>query len=195
MVMYGKIRRMFCREHLTISETQRCTSLSRNTIRKWLRAPSDSAVKYYRPKIPGKLTPFEPKLLLTLGADVHRPKKDRRTALMLFAEIKKEGYTGSYTMATDFIRQWRNQGATDKSVYVPLRFELGEAFQFDWSEEHLVIVVAFIARFWLLIQSYAPVVHSCCRAISHRVTKCCSMRILEHLLLLAEYPGAASTTT
>ena len=31
------------------------------------------------------------------------------------------------------------QGATDKSVYVPLRFEPGEAFQFDWSEEHLVI--------------------------------------------------------
>jgi len=139
MVMYAKIRRMFYREHLTISEIQRRTSLSRNTIKKWLRASSDSAVKYYRPKIAGKLTPFEPKLLLALEADVHRPKKDRRTALMLFAAIKKEGYTGGYTMVTDFIRKWRNQGTTGKSVYVPLRFELGEAFQFDWSEEHLVI--------------------------------------------------------
>ncbi len=77
--------------------------------------------------------------MLALETDVHRPKNDRRTALMLFAGIKKEGYTGGYTMVTDFIRKWRNQGATGKSVYVPLRFELGEAFQFDWSEEHLVI--------------------------------------------------------
>ena len=37
MVMYAKIRRMYFREHLTISEIQRRTSLSRNTIKKWLR--------------------------------------------------------------------------------------------------------------------------------------------------------------
>jgi len=51
--------------------------------------------------MPGKLTPFESKLLLALEADAHRPKRDRRTALMLFAEIKREGYTGGYTMITD----------------------------------------------------------------------------------------------
>jgi hypothetical protein len=96
---------------------------------KWLRASSDSAVKYYRPKIAGKLTPFEPKLLFALEADAHHPKKDRRTVLMLFTAIKKEGYSGGYTMVTDFIRKWRNQGATGKLIYVPLRFELDEAFQ------------------------------------------------------------------
>ncbi len=37
MVMYAKIRRMHFREHLTISEIQRRTSLSRNTIKKWLK--------------------------------------------------------------------------------------------------------------------------------------------------------------
>jgi len=88
MVMYAKIRRMFYRDHLTISEIQRRTSLSRNTIKKWLRASSDRTVKYHRSKMPGKLTPFESKLLLALEADAHRPKRDRRTALMLFAEIK-----------------------------------------------------------------------------------------------------------
>jgi len=30
-------------------------------------------------------------------------------------------------------------GAAVVNAYVPLKFELGEAFQFDWSEEHLVI--------------------------------------------------------
>lgn len=37
MVMYAKIRRMYFREHLTIHETKRRTSLSRNTIKKWLK--------------------------------------------------------------------------------------------------------------------------------------------------------------
>ena len=37
MVMYAKIRRMFFREHLSISEIQRRSSLSRNTIKKWLK--------------------------------------------------------------------------------------------------------------------------------------------------------------
>ena len=83
---------MYCREQVSINEIQRRTSLSRNTIKKWLKAPSDSAVKYRRAKKPGKLRPFESKLLLALAADVRRPKKDRRTALMLFKEILNAGY-------------------------------------------------------------------------------------------------------
>jgi hypothetical protein len=39
------------------------------------------------------------------------------------------------------VRSWRNQSsaASTKSAFVPLHFALGEAFQFDWSEEWLVI--------------------------------------------------------
>ena len=42
---------------------------------------------------------------------------------------------------TDFIPEWRQgegQGVLTKA-FVPLAFELGEAFQFDWSEEGLVV--------------------------------------------------------
>jgi transposase len=132
---------MFFREHLSISEIQRRTSLSRNTIKKWLKASDQAVTKYQRVRASGKLTPFEPKLLLALEADSHRPKRDRRTALMLFTAIQKEGFTGGYTTVTDFIRSRRNQAATVgvKSAYVPLKFELGEAFQFDWSEEWLMV--------------------------------------------------------
>ena len=56
MVMYAKIRRMFFREHLTVSEIQRRTSLSRNTIKKWLKEPDESATKYQRVKADGLLT-------------------------------------------------------------------------------------------------------------------------------------------
>jgi len=141
MVMYAKIRRMFFREHLSVSEIKRRTSLSRNTIKKWLKEPDEAATRYQRVKAVGKLTPFIPTLLLALAADARRPKRDRRTALMLWAGIQKEGFTGGYSIVTDFIRHWRHRAdvVTGKSAYVPLKFELGEAFQFDWSEEWLVV--------------------------------------------------------
>ena len=76
-----------------------------------------------------------------MKADARRPKKERRTAKALFAQIKAAGYEGGYTRVTDFIRKWRQgkgQGDAAKA-FVPLTFELGEAFQFDWSEDGLVI--------------------------------------------------------
>ena len=140
MVMYAKIRRMFFREHLSISEIARRTTLTRNTIKKWLRAGDGSEPKYQRAKAVNKLTAFESKLIMALEADARRPKRDRRTALRLFETIKQEGFTGSYSRVTRFVRQWRHQAsAVSKSAFVPLKFALGEAFQFDWSEEWLVI--------------------------------------------------------
>jgi hypothetical protein len=60
---------------------------------------------------------------------------------MLFAAIQKDGFTGRYSIVTDFVRQWRSGsiGISAKSAFVPLKFELGEAFQFDWSEEWLMV--------------------------------------------------------
>jgi transposase len=140
MVMYAKVRRMFLREHLSINEIKRRTSLSRNTIKKWLKTPIEP--KYKRSAGVTKLTAFESQLNLMLESDTHRPKKERRTALSLFTELKNAGFTGSYSRITQYIRQWHNQSAkiTGKSAFVPLKFELGEAFQFDWSEEDALFI-------------------------------------------------------
>jgi transposase len=54
--------------------------------------------------------------------------------------VQAQGYRGGYSRLTDFIRAWREQeGKAASKAYVPLSFELGEAFQFDWSEEGLLI--------------------------------------------------------
>ena len=121
MILYAKIRRMFFREHLSISEIARRTSLTRNTIKKWLRSPDGTEPSYRRTKAITKLTPFEARLKLWLEADARRPKRDRRTALMLFEAIKKEGFTGCYARVTEFVRNWRHSAttATSKSAYVP----------------------------------------------------------------------------
>jgi len=87
------------------------------------------------------LTPFHETLKSSLKVDMRRPAHARRTAKALFAEIKVAGYSGCYSRVTDFIREWRaGEGlAASTKAFVPLKFELGEAFQFDWSEEGLVV--------------------------------------------------------
>ena len=141
VAMIGKIRRMFERDGKTISEISRLTSLSRNTIKKWLRAPRGTEPKYRRRAVPVKLTPFVEVLTQALEVDSHRRKRERRTAKALHLELKALGYSGGYTQLTDFIRAWKiGQGnAPSGEAFVPLSFEMGEAFQFDWSEEPLVI--------------------------------------------------------
>ena len=78
---------------------------------------------------------------MALLADARRPGKARRTAKALLKQIAQAGYEGGYTQLTDFIRSWRVQqgGVAIGKAFVPLTFELGEAFQFDWSDEALVI--------------------------------------------------------
>jgi transposase len=141
MAMIGKVRRLYHRQNKSIREISRITSLSRNTISKWLEAPLEKEPKYRRTPKPGKLTAFHEIIKQALMADARRPKKERRTALALFAEVKAAGYMGGYSRVTDFIRAWRQgegQGVSTKA-FVPLSFEMGEAFQFDWSEEGLVV--------------------------------------------------------
>jgi len=141
MSMFGKVRRMYFRDRLSICEIVRRTSLSRNTIKKWLATDSGNEPKYRRSPAQTKLTPYEPRLRQWLEADSYRPKRDRRTALMLFDALQKQGFPGSYTRVSEFIRRWREAGSGSalSKAFVPLTFQLGEAFQFDWSTEHLLI--------------------------------------------------------
>lgn len=141
MAMYAKVRRLFYREQLSVSEIRRQTSLSRNTIKKWLRQPEGTEPQYRRRAATPKLGSFESRLQLALKADSHRPKRERRTGLMHFKMLKQAGYTGSYSTVNRYLHRWHDEAAkvTGKSAFVPLKFALGEAFQFDWSEEALMI--------------------------------------------------------
>ena len=138
--MIGKVRRMKLRDQLSDGEICRRTGLARNTIKKWLKAAGDVSPKYQRKKADGKLTLFESVLEQALHTDAHRAKHARRSAKALFAQIQTQGYRGGYSAVTDFVRSWRAESAKDPTkAFVPLSFELGEAFQFDWSEEGLLV--------------------------------------------------------
>ena len=140
MELLGKIKRLYFRDKKSLHEIAKYTGLSRNTIRKWVRAPkAEDALRYVRQDMPAKLAPYQAEVEQALKADSHRIKQNRRTAKALLIQIQARGYTGGYSQLTAFVRQWRGKEGKALKAFVPLRFELGEAFQFDWSEEGMVV--------------------------------------------------------
>jgi len=139
--MLAKIRRMHFRDRLSIREVARRTGLSRNTVRQWLRRPQLVEPMYDRREVVTKLDEFRETLSAWLKANLHRGKRERRTVLAMYHELVALGYRGSYARVAAFARKFRAQEAQRGSgrAYVPLKFALGEAFQFDWSTEFLFI--------------------------------------------------------
>lgn len=89
MEMLGKIRRMYFRDKLSLHQIAKRTGLSRNTIRKRVRAPEATQPAYQRCATFNKLNPFHETLEQALKADSFRPKHNRRSAKTLFEQIKR----------------------------------------------------------------------------------------------------------
>jgi transposase len=131
---------MHLRDKVSLHEITKRTGLSRNTVRRWLRTPEEVKVPTYtRASGFSKLSGFIAELEQSLKADALRTKQNQRTGRALFAQITASGYSGSYSRVTDFIRAWRADAGKSVKAFVPLKFDLGEAFQFDWSEEGMVV--------------------------------------------------------
>ena len=140
MNMLGKVRRLYYRDWLALSEIERRTGITRKTIRSWLKAPEGVEPRYRRRDGDTKIGPYADGLVKMLETDARRPVRERRTALKLFAELKGQGFDGDYSRVTEFIRRWRvDSGKAVVRAFVPLQFAPGEAHQFDWSEERLLI--------------------------------------------------------
>ena len=75
-----------------------------------------------------------------LELDWARPKKRRLTGRRLFELLQAEGYTGGYDSIQRFAKKWREQkGRGSGSGFIPLSFAPGDAYQFDWSHEWVVL--------------------------------------------------------
>ncbi len=96
MAMIGKVKRMHFREKKSVRKPVRLTSLSRNTVPKWLKAPVLAEPKHRCNGSPGKLTAFAETIKLALKADAHRPRHERRAAPALFTQIGGDGCAGIY---------------------------------------------------------------------------------------------------
>jgi len=143
MELLSVIRRWALRDQLSIREIARRTGLSRNTIRKYLRGDVVEPV-FKLPKRPSKLDAFAAKLSAWLKLESGKSRKQRRTVKQLHADLVALGFEGSYGRVAAFARSWKEhrqqeQQTAGRGTFVPLIFQPGEAFQFDWSEDWAVI--------------------------------------------------------
>ncbi|MFM8556100.1 MAG: IS21 family transposase [Betaproteobacteria bacterium] len=132
---------MHLRDGLSIREISRSTGLSRNTVKRWLRQEGVTEPKYPPREQPSVLDPWAEQLEAALRVDAHRPARDRRTAKALFEQIQALGYPGSYPRVVAWVRRWRERQANEprRAAFVPMSFDLGDAFQFDWSCEYAFV--------------------------------------------------------
>ena len=143
MELLSVIRRWHHRDHFSIREISRRSGLSRNTVRKYLRADSVEP-QFTVPDRPSKLDPYADKLSAMLRVETGKSRKQKRTIKQLHADLILLGYQGSYNRVAAFARDWkaarqREQQTTGRGTFVPLAFVAGEAFQFDWSEDWAII--------------------------------------------------------
>jgi len=136
----AKIRRYFFRDGRKIKEISRLLGISKNTVRKVVR--SDNTEHHYKREIQPmpQLGVHLARIEELLEEDWDRPKKRRLTAMRLFELIQTEGYSGSYDNIQRFAKKWHEKkGKGSNSSYVPLKFAPGDAYQFDWSHDMVVL--------------------------------------------------------
>jgi len=94
-----------------------------------------------RQAAPSVLDPYKERLATWLKADSHRNKRERRGVKALYEALRAMGYSGSSSPVYRFAKRWKFEqvNAPKNAGFVPLHFELGEAFQFDWSCEYAFI--------------------------------------------------------
>lgn len=124
----------------SINEIVRKTGISRNTIRKIIRSEK-AEYKYQREEQPAPQMGEHKEILESwLAKDLRLPRKQRRTATKYHKQLQREhGSKGAYDSIQRFVKQWKAKRAQKANAYIPLTFEAGEAYQFDWSEETVEI--------------------------------------------------------
>src|SRR3954452_7259346 len=123
----ARIRVKHYQNRKRIKRIARELGLARDTVRKVLRSNA-TAFAYKRAVQPQpKLGPWIAALTAILEAEAKLPKRERRSTLRLFEELRGRGYDGAHDSVHRFVRTWRAERARlPVQAFVPLRFDPGE---------------------------------------------------------------------
>lgn len=87
-----------------------------------------------------KIGPWKDMLDEMLTVNSRKPKRERLTRIRIFEELRALGYDGGYDAVRRYAASWsKEEEEATAAAYVPLTFDPGEAYQFDWSHEIVVI--------------------------------------------------------
>jgi transposase len=120
----------------TIREIARDLKVSRNTVRKVLRS-GETSFEYERTVQPRpKLGRWAAELDDLLAGNARKPARERQ----IFEELCERGYQGGYDAVRRYARRWaKERGQSTAAAHIPLSFATGEAYQFDWSHEVVLL--------------------------------------------------------
>ena len=136
----AKIRRAYFVQQKPIKAICRELHVSRKVVRKVIRSGA-TEFRYERAVQPQpKMGPWRERLEELLLANEARPDRERLTLIRLYEELRERGYDGGYDTVRRYAKAWRQErGSATVQAYVPLSFAPGEAYQFDWSHEIVVL--------------------------------------------------------
>jgi transposase len=136
----AKIRRAYFAQKKPIKAICREFRLSRKVVRKVIRSEA-TEFRYERGRQPlPRIDPWRAQLDELLLANEGKAARERLTLIRIFEELRGLGYEGSYDAVRRYAKKWRvEHGAATAEAYVPLSFAPGEAYQFDWSHEVVLI--------------------------------------------------------
>src|SRR5450631_4155315 len=136
----ARIRREHFIKGKTIKEIARDLKVSRNTVRKVLRS-GETSFEYERVVQPRpKLGRWAAELDGLLSGNAGKSAREQLTLIRIFEELRGRGYDGGYDAVRRYARRWsKERGESTAAAYVPLSFAPGEAYQFDWSHEVVLL--------------------------------------------------------
>src|SRR6202035_5589466 len=137
----AKIRRAFFIEGKSIKLICRELRVSRKVVRKVIRSEA-TEFRYERDAQPlPKIGPWTDQLDELLLANEGKAARERLTLIRLFEELRGRGYGGGYDAVRRYAGRWsKERGHSTTAAYVPLTFAPGEAYQFDWSHEIVLLL-------------------------------------------------------
>ena len=136
----ARIRRDHLDRGKSIKEIARELNLSRNTVRRVLRSGATAFVYEREVQPRPKLGVWTQDLERLLMKNSTAASRERLTLIRIFEELRALGYAGGYDAVRRYARRWsREHQSATAEAFVPLSFAPGEAYQFDWSHEIVLL--------------------------------------------------------
>ena len=130
----ARIRRDHLVRGVPIKKIARDLRVSKNTVRKVVRG-DETSYSYERKIQPmPKLGPWVDELERQLEANEKKARRDRLSLLRIHEDLAALGYGGGYDAVRRYARTWRRRWRllSPSQGFVPLSFDPGEAYQFDF---------------------------------------------------------------
>lgn len=125
VALLGIIRRWHIRDQIPLREIARRLGISRNTVRRYLRAEMTEP-SYADRRTPSAIDKYAFQLSGMLKDEAAKSRKQRRTLKQIHEDLKQLGFEGSYDRVAAFARVWR-AGQTERvnSASKRTRYQVG----------------------------------------------------------------------